>query len=154
MDFISFDNKVKYVNELEKVVLTNHSDTLIELIEILKRYDITLSKSQTNTSFEAVEQPDLLSVDEVSELLGVSKPAVYKWIRTGKIEYVEPPVENGKGYLIPRKQFEERLSNRLTKKSAMTPEKIYEIQRKHFGEIELLSPNDVFHNGIEGEEEK
>lgn len=63
MDFISFDNKVKYVDELEKVVLTNHSDTLLKLIEILKKYDITLSKAQTNTSFEEEEQPDLLPVE-------------------------------------------------------------------------------------------
>ncbi|MDB5083582.1 MAG: hypothetical protein JWN30_468 [Bacilli bacterium] len=56
----------------------------------------------------ASSSPRNLTVKDVAEKFNVTEAAVYKWIRERKIDYIQPPVPGGKGFLIPSEQFKDR----------------------------------------------
>ncbi|BAU29024.1 helix-turn-helix domain-containing protein [Aneurinibacillus soli] len=70
---------------------------------------VTPASNDQLTLEEKNTDKDMLTVEETAELLRVSKPAVYKWIRNKQIDFIPPAINNGKGYLIPKAQFEARL---------------------------------------------
>ncbi|QKE76017.1 helix-turn-helix domain-containing protein (plasmid) [Arthrobacter citreus] len=74
---------------------------------------IDLFKALTSIRESGIEQiadRKMMTVEETAELFGVTNQAVYKWIKKEKIKYVNTsPVEGGRGYLIPKDQFENKL---------------------------------------------
>lgn len=97
-------DRIRYIQALENVLKTDlvqSDDSLKELLEIFQQNEIFITPVVLNKEF--------LTVEEVAKLFGVTRSAVYRWIQTGKIDYINPPVKNGKGYLIPKDQFDNRL---------------------------------------------
>ena len=97
-------DRIKYIKALEDVIkndLIQLNDYLKELLEIFQHNEIFIAP--------VVLYKEFMTVEEVAKLFGVTRSAVYRWIQTGKIDYINPPVKNGKGYLIPKDQFDNRL---------------------------------------------
>ncbi|WP_157685419.1 helix-turn-helix domain-containing protein [Paenibacillus donghaensis] len=82
-------------------------------------------------------QDDCYSVAEVAERFKVTKQAVYKWIQEEKVIFNQPS-PGGRGYRIPKGQFQEKISSR---------NEFLERRKQLFGEdaeISLKHPQIVY----------
>lgn len=84
--------------------------TFIDLLNNMKEEEVIdlfrafTSSGETNT--EQNKDGNMMTVEETAELFGVTGQAVYKWIKKGKIKYINTsPIEGGRGFLIPKDQF-------------------------------------------------
>lgn len=72
-----------------------------EIIDLFRAF-ISIGEIITEQSKDG----NMKTVEETAELFGVTVQAVYKWIKKGKIKYINTsPIEGGRGYLIPNDQF-------------------------------------------------
>jgi excisionase family DNA binding protein len=55
--------------------------------------------------------PDFYLVEELAEKLRVNKMTIYRWIKAGKLAAAKV----GKGYRIPKAEFERAIHEQLTK---------------------------------------
>jgi len=83
---------------------------------------------------------DTYTVQEVAELFGVTRQAVYKWIDSDKIKYIRRDTDS-RDIRIPKAQFKVRSRK----------QQFQDVHKKIFGEgpVELVDPSDVFRSGAE-----
>lgn len=147
LDEIVLERKEKYIRRLEE--LQQQDPTLQELLTLLQHAKIFVPAELVKSmELQKKEDTEYLTVEETAELLKMSKSAVYKWIRQNKIQYLEPIVENGKGYLIPKEQFAERLRQK-PKYEPLTADKVMEGYKellKGDTDLRLVNPQDVLDN--------
>lgn len=121
---------IKYAQDVEKVIATLNDSKIIS-----RRTKGRVSKDVPYRTTS--RQNDTYSVDEVAELFGVSRAAVYKWIEKNKIKYIAPPIPGGRGYRIPKQQFAGKLVDR------QKDDESHEWFVKGAKDIELVTPKEL-----------
>lgn len=146
------ETQKRYQRDLERVVRLPQlpeelRGSLRELVDVLQQENelyIQRSYNKMNKGIESATQieektdDEFYTVEEVAHLFRISRAAVYKWIQNTKIDFVAPPVQGGKGYLIPKAQFEGKLLNK---------KKAEETHKQIFGEnadIDYVDRSDLF----------
>jgi excisionase family DNA binding protein len=89
--------------------LDAHQQILKELEDALVEYEKTLPQSETSQQRpEDGRGPQLLSIDEVCQTLGMGKSWTYRRVKSGEI----PSVKLGRSIKVKREDLEEYLEGR------------------------------------------
>lgn len=88
-------------------VMEEISEQNKQIIELLREIKVRLEESPANGSVQGA-----LNVEEVAEIIGLSKEKVYALIREGKIEYI--PI-GSRRKIVPKKALKEWIESNTTK---------------------------------------
>jgi excisionase family DNA binding protein len=77
-----------------------------------------------------MKEKRFLSTTELAKILGISRIAVYKRIKSGKIK----AIKNGRNFIIDKKDWSNILEKKLTKKEKSEIEKAVKKTVKEYGE--------------------